>query len=123
MDENGGIFRYSQPMNVVLGQVVNPNCMLEYESNIYLNDPTIGILVFDIFGTYNKTIPIRNLRKFQVFQDQVIYFQNNRLLSYSSISLDSKFMALPDTTDLVDAALLKNKLVVVKKEQVDFYGY
>jgi hypothetical protein len=97
IDEGGRVFRESQALNVVLEQAPNPNFMMERDNKVYMNDPNIGILVFDIFGSYEKTIPLKGLSKFQVLQDQIIYFDNHHLNAYNSFTLELKSLSLPDT--------------------------
>ncbi len=123
IDEAGKVFLESQPLNVLLEQAPNPNFMLERDSKVYMNDTAIGILVFDIFGSYEKTIPLKGLKKFQILQDQIVYFDNHQLNSYSSLTLDLKSLALPDTTDVGLAVLEKERLAVLKKDKIDFYRY
>ena len=103
--------------------VPNPDFMVEKDNAVYLNDPSIGIMVFDIFGNYSKTVPIKGLKKFQVFQDQIVYFENNRLNAYGLISLDLKSIQLPDSADVLMAAIQKNRMAVLKRDKVDFYRY
>ena len=96
---------------------------MERDNKVYMNDPNIGILVFDIFGSYEKTIPLKGLRKFQILQDQVIYFDNNQLNAYNSFTLELKSLALPDTADVSLAVIEKDRLGIMKKERIDFYKY
>jgi len=124
IDENGNIILASQPLNTFLDQTPNPNFITEKESKVYLNDPDIGILVFDVFGSYAKTIPIKGLTKFQVLGDQVIYFDNHHQLSaYSQFTLDVKSVPLPDSTDIVNVAITKDRMAILKKDKVGFYKY
>lgn len=123
IDESGKVFRESQQLNVVLEQAPNPNFMIERDNKVYLNDPNIGIIVFDIFGSYEKTIPLKGLKKFQILQDQIVYFENNQLSSYNSFTLELKSLTLPDTADVSLAVLEKNRMGIMKKERVDFYKY
>ncbi|MDB5283513.1 MAG: hypothetical protein JWO06_2588 [Bacteroidota bacterium] len=123
IDETGQIFRESQPLNVIVDAVPNPNFITEKDNVVYVNDPNIGIMVFDGFGSYGKTIPLKGLRKFQVFQDQVIYFDSNRLNAFNLTTLDLKSLSLPDSTDVIMAAIQKDRLGILKKDRVDFYRY
>ncbi len=123
IDEGGKVFRESQALNVVLEQAPNPNFMMERDNKVYMNDPNIGILVFDIFGSYEKTIPLKGLSKFQVLQDQIIYFDNHHLNAYNSFTLELKSLSLPDTLDVSLAAIEKDRLAIMKKEKIDFYKY
>lgn len=52
---------------------IQANYLVEYNNRLYLNDPTNGVLVFDNFGTYLKTIPLYGLGSFQVKDKFLIY--------------------------------------------------
>ena len=52
---------------------IQANYLVEYNNRLYLNDPKNGVLVFDNFGTYLKTIPLYGLRSFQVKDKFLIY--------------------------------------------------
>jgi hypothetical protein len=97
--------------------------MVERDNKVYLNDPAIGVLVFDIFGSYEKTIPVKGLKKFQILQDQIVYFENNQLSSYNSFTLEKKALSLPDTASVTWAVLEKSRLGIMKPERLDFYKY
>ncbi len=123
IDEGGKIFRQSQPLNVVLEQVPNPNFIIERDNQVYVNDPQIGILVFDFFGSYSKTIPLKGLDRFQVVQKQIVYEQNYQLKSYNPLTFEFKEVNLPDTVGMLHAVLEKSSLGILKKDKVDFYQY
>jgi hypothetical protein len=123
IDETGKIFLESQPLNVLLEQTPNPNFMIERDNRVYMNDSSIGILVFDVFGSYSKTIPLRGLKRFQVLQDQIVYFDSKQLNSYNSSTFELKTLSLPDTTDVQLAVLEKDRLGILKQNRVDFYRY
>jgi hypothetical protein len=123
IDETGKVYLEGQPLNLIIQETPNPNFMMEKEGRVYVNDPAVGILVFDIFGSYNKTIPIKGLTKFQVLQDQVIYFDNSRMNSYNQTTLELKTLSLPDSTGVTMAAIEKDRIAVLKKDQILFYKY
>ena len=52
---------------------IQANYLVEYNNRLYLNDPKNGLLVFDNFGTYLKTIPLYGLYSFQVKDKFLIY--------------------------------------------------
>ena len=97
--------------------------MMERNGQIYVNDSAIGVLVFDNFGAYYKTIPIHGLRKFQVLQEQVVYFEGGKLKSYNPVTFEAKMITLPDSTHVVQAVIERERITVLKKEVVDFYKY
>ncbi len=96
---------------------------MEKNGQVYVNDPAVGILVFDNFGAYYKTIPILGLQKFHIMQEQIIYYQDGRLRSYNPITFDAKMISLPDSVGVIQAAIEKERIAVLKKDQVDFYRF
>jgi hypothetical protein len=73
----------------ILDTDINPNFMLEHNNFIYLNSPNQGILVFDIYGTFYKTIPLKNLKEFNVINGDIFYFENQKLIQYQSKYLNT----------------------------------
>ncbi len=53
-------------LDQLLGMPVRPAAMLEFENWLYVNVPEEGILVFDLFGTYARTIPLKDVSGFEV---------------------------------------------------------
>jgi len=83
LDENLQTMVNTGNLNRLLGTTLKPTFLLEYNGYLYLNSPEEGIFVFDIYGTYFKTIHIKNLLHFQVKENQVIYFTDSQLKSYN----------------------------------------
>lgn len=69
-------------LDQLLGHPVSPAGMQEHESRLYVNDPAVGILVLDLFGTYAKTIPIRHADSFEVRGNMLYFFAEGRLQVY-----------------------------------------
>jgi hypothetical protein len=67
----------------ILQTNLNPNFLTEHNGFIYLNCPETGIYVFDIFGTFNKLISLKNLKKFQINESIIYYKKDSSLCSYN----------------------------------------
>ncbi|MES2516093.1 MAG: hypothetical protein V4580_18205 [Bacteroidota bacterium] len=76
---------------------IKPNFMQEHNNYVYVNCPNEGILVFDIYGTFYKTIPLKNLREFNVVNGDVFYFENNTLKQYQSQTFNTIEKQFGDT--------------------------
>lgn len=100
----------------VLRLELNPNYLVEFANRIYLNNPESGILVFDIFGTYIKTIPIEGLDRFQVFENTVVYFKNNKLHRYNTIDYSETEIELPEKCR--QALVYKNRVAGLCGEKI-----
>ena len=79
----------------VTGKTPDPNYMLERDNFLYLNDPAIGILIFDKYGTYYKTIPVKGLTSFQVFDRKLIYVTGTSINIYDTRLNEVQSTALP----------------------------
>jgi hypothetical protein len=76
---------------------IKPNFMKEHNNYLYLNCPNEGILVFDIYGTFYKTIPLKNLKNFKVVNGDVFYFENHILKQYQAQSFNTIEKQFQDT--------------------------
>ena len=56
---------------------------------IYLRVKNTGILVFDMFATYIKTLPIKEISSFQILEKSILYSQNNQILIYDFDKLNN----------------------------------
>lgn len=103
---------------------LQPNFILERDNWLYVNDPNLGVLVFDIYAQYQKTIDIKNLTYFQIIDNQLIYKEKEQLKSFNLKSLSTKIIDLPDEISLENQiAIQKSKLFVRKKDGVKIYEY
>lgn len=84
VDQSLNIKEHSGNLQQVTGYTLQPNYMLERDNSLYLNDPDIGILIFDKYGSYYKTIPVKGLTSFQVFDRKIIYVQENEISIYDT---------------------------------------
>ncbi|MGE0561571.1 MAG: hypothetical protein AB7O47_07130 [Flavobacteriales bacterium] len=79
----------SANISTILNKNIQPNFLVEYNNKVYLNDPVNGILVFDIYGTYLKTIPIYNLNTFQVKENYLLYVsEEGHIETYDFFTLE-----------------------------------
>lgn len=98
---------------------LEPNYMKEFANRLYINNPSTGILVFDIFGTYIRTIPIVGLSQFQVNDTELIYFHESELCRYHLQNHSDIRIALPATAR--SAKLQKNRIAVELSDKVVVY--
>ncbi len=82
-------------LSVLLNVPMKPDYLIEYDNKVYLNNPETGILVFDIYGTYYKTIPIKNIKQFQPFSNLVYYNSSNEIKAYNLKTADETQFEIP----------------------------
>ncbi len=76
---------------------IKPNFMQEHNNYVYVNCPNEGILVFDIYGTFYKTIPLKNLKEFNVVNGDVFYYENSTLKQYQAQTFNTIEKQYTDT--------------------------
>ena len=82
VDERGQVLRRSDPVNLVLDDVIHPTELVQRNKQVYVKDPAMGLLVFDQFGTYNFTIGDSNMDDFQALTDRVVWRENQDWFVY-----------------------------------------
>src|SRR5438105_2852509 len=78
-----------------LGYSPVPNFLLEWDNNIYLNNPKTGILVFDQYSNYIKTIPITELKSFQIIGNDLLFVKDNKMMKHNLKTLQENEVLLP----------------------------
>ena len=80
-----------------LGIRLNPDYLLEYNDYVYMNDPAQGILVFDQYGTYYKTIPFTGLTTFEVRGKNLFYMKNDTIHTFHLNTIIHDVTPAPDS--------------------------
>jgi hypothetical protein len=123
IDASGNVQLQSQPVNQLINKIIYPNFIIEKNGQVFLNDTANGILVFDNFGAYYKTIPIKGLQKFHILQETIVYYQNNKLRSYNPVTFDAKMISLPDSIGVIQAVIDKQRIGLLKSDRIEFFKY
>lgn len=100
-------------LDQVLGFTPQPTYMEEADDRLYLVDPGNGVLVFDLFGTFIRTLPITGAQRVQVRQGAVWHVQQGRLVRYDLRSFGSEVVPWPEGNDsptVLDARIEHGRL-------------
>jgi hypothetical protein len=96
LDENLALSNRTGRLRQVVSFTPEPVSMIERGNNLYLNDPLHGILIFDIYGTYLRTVPIKGLEDFSVSGENILYVKRDSLHSYDQKLLQDSAYVLPE---------------------------
>ena len=122
LDNLLNVKRQSQDAITLFGQAIYPNFMVERNNFVYMNVPSMGVLVFDIFGTYSLTVPLKNLSNFQIINDKIYYTRNDSLSTFQLKTDAVQHIALPDTGVIQQVSIQQGRLFILKKNQVILYS-
>jgi len=121
LDREFKVQQESGDINQLLGAELKPNYLSERNNWVYLNDPALGILVFDVYGTYYKTIPLKGLKEFQVRDDAIYYQKEKEFFSFNMKTLYETSITLPDTV-IKQVRIEKQNLLVLTDTALKIYN-
>lgn len=96
-NENSEVIAKTGNLKQILETDFKPNFMIEHNSYLYLNCPDNGVYVFDMYGTFNKIISIKNLAAFQVSNGILYFFKNKNFCSYDAKTFNEKCISYNDS--------------------------
>ena len=111
-------------LDQVVGISPVPLGMLEHESRLYVNDAAEGILVFDLFGTYMRTIPIVGAESFEVRGDALFFFRNGAFAVYDMRSFDVLDIPMPEELKgrVLDARAERGRMYLLLEDRIVVRG-
>ncbi|BDS14065.1 hypothetical protein [Aureispira anguillae] len=114
IDSQNNVLAESTDLNLLLSEEIIPNRLTEVNSRVYLNSPNLGILVFDIFGNYIKTIEIPQLDYFQLYEGQLFYVEKKIFQAYHLLSFQTKKIELPFVKDNLEQISIAQERIYIK---------
>ncbi|MBP8824123.1 MAG: hypothetical protein KBH07_10790 [Flavobacteriales bacterium] len=95
-------------LDQLLGFAPQPTALVEANGRVYLVDPAQGVLVFDLFATYLRTLPIQGARQIQVRDNLIWCVAQGRLYRYDLRTFTQEEVPWPPdgtTAPVLDARL------------------
>jgi len=123
IDVNLRILFKSNDMNQTLGYPLEPVSMIEANDYVYMNNPSTGILVFDKYGTYYKTIPVFPVASFQVIDKDLLYLKESKLHRFNLSTLSDNEVIIPPADSITCARFEQRELYLLTTSSLDFYSY
>ena len=86
-------------LDQLVGFSPQPTYMTELDGWLYVCDPEHGVLVFDLFGTFSRTLPIPGARTIEVRDGAILHIKDGVLLRYDLRTMDTTPIAWPASVD------------------------
>ncbi|CAN5335821.1 hypothetical protein BH10BAC1_BH10BAC1_05000 [soil metagenome] len=124
------IFRYDKTLQNIRqtnlnglanDSIIQPSGILEYDNKLYLNNPRSGIMIFDIYGTYSKTIPVKNAIRFQPIGDWVYYLFDKKVKAYNIKTTEEKEFEMP-LSDFLNFRLEMGVLMLQTEKSISLFS-
>lgn len=104
----------------ILGFVPHPNYIREFNNWLYVNDAEMGVLVFDWYGSYTKTIPILGSHKFVLATNRLYFIKENKIQYY--ILDTQQFSELPPLDDVaIDFTIFEDMIYIITGNELLIY--
>ena len=110
-------------MNQTLGYSLQPESITEAGDFVYMNNPATGILIFDKYGSYYKTIPVTGVSALQIVGKDLLYVKNNKLMRYNFSTVNENEVILPAHDSLLNARFEQHQLFLLTTASLTFYSY
>ncbi len=113
--QSGAARQYTQAKNIM------PNYIYDNNDRVYVNDSNIGIMVFDVFANYIKTIPIKGVEDFKIIGNEIYFNKQKNLFLYNVKTYEQNAIQLPDSTTIIKSSIEKERLYLMKENAVEIY--
>jgi hypothetical protein len=104
--EDGRILFESVDFRIIFDQVPAPFQIIDREGFVYLNDPSKGVFVFDIYGSFKTKVSYIGIKTFTVFGKTLVGLMENQLFTYQVGTLTEQKAALPAIASRLQKAVL-----------------
>jgi len=98
-DRNLQMQHKSLSIGYLLNQLEIEKDILYIEENnnyVYISIPSIGIFIFDRYGALLNTYPLLDIAEFQIFNNEIIYYKNGKIVFYNTQNFDKEEMIIND---------------------------
>lgn len=120
-DSELNVVNRSNNLSVTLNKTLDPIFLCEQNNFVYLYDNERGLLVFDIYATYHKTIPLK-CSDFQLIGEFVFYYDQKVLKKYNHLTFEETRIELPDT-NVFKIRINQQKLYIQRIDRIDVYSF
>ncbi len=120
-DVNLQLVHESITLNSLTGPDIEPVFMLEKSRMVYLNVPGFGILVFDLFGNYAKTLPLEISGEFQATDQNLYYFKEGELYSFDLQTNSPEKLQLPEEDGFIKVEMQPDFLYLFRHQGFSVY--
>jgi len=107
----------SLPVNQFLDSEINPTFIVEKDKLVFVNDPEMGILVFDLYGSYYNSFPITGVEHFQVINKNIVFYDDSQLHLFDFMSFQMETLPMPLQEDSVSHFQLNKDVLFVLGEK------
>jgi len=123
LDNQYNVLLEGTEMAQITADPVKPEFLLESGRWLFIGTSDNGIMVFDRYGTYFKTVRLSDIKRIQVEDNEIIYLENNIINALDVRSQVSRTFALPEVAEISQARLAPDRLFLVSADMLKIYSF
>jgi hypothetical protein len=98
------------------------NFMFTDDQQIYINDTTAGVRIFDKYGNFVKTAVVYPKTDFNVEGNEIYFTKENKLMRYNYQTFDLQQIPLPEKAAFNNAILRFNRLIILREKDLTLWA-
>ena len=122
IDLNLQVTRETANIPQLIEKEINPRFLIEGGKYVLMADPDIGILFFDQYGTYFKTLPAKNVYYMQATEEELFYVSNGSFYTYNFKTLAEQKVNLPVNDSLNAARVEQHRLFLTSNTELKIFS-
>lgn len=121
--KSGELLQQSGNIKQFVNSNASPNYIYDNGDRVFVNDSAIGIMEFNVFAAYSRTIHVKGCDEFKMIENDLFYNKDKKLIKYNLKTFTESEFTLPDTTLIQNISIEKDRLYLLKPNEVDIYSY
>ena len=119
---DGTLINQTNDIRQYMDSVPNPIVLTDQGGLVYLFDPQKGAYIFDHYGGYSKSIPLKNWRHFSVINQTMLGWNGREFLKYGDKMLEEEKKPIPPGyLPAIKILIMPDFLYVLKADGIHIY--
>ncbi len=120
VNHQGIIDQRTENLSTLIAPEYNLSHLLEKDFLLYAADPMNGIFIFDRYGNWVRSIPVKNVSSFQLSGNHLICFLQDHLVLYDIRTLQENTITLPEKNP-VNARIEGKNVYIHQNDSITLY--
>jgi hypothetical protein len=108
------------PLRQQYEDFINPKDIIQSNQAVFIIDTTIGVIKFDLYGTYSTTYSFIS-PNIQILDNTIVYTKDNTLISYNTKTLQEKKLILPTYAEHCQVQYQHNRVYIATPISFNIY--
>jgi hypothetical protein len=108
----------SGPVDRLLATFTQPSFLAEFDNQVFLFFPDKGMMVFDRFASFRRTLPVADWIPLQVGEMGILGFKQSELRLFDPIGLSDTLLVADTKQDLIFAQIASGKLIMLNSQGI-----